>query len=210
MQNLLFSLINTEKSLRHGAFFFDDTAVSSTATATSSSGTSWNSTTVILRQTPIIHGEALTAEDFVEFISNVALNSDLPPTLLRPPAVSRILASKACKRAIKFGDKLSMESCEALLQNLLATDLPFQCAHGRPSLVPLLQLGGRTDGKIKSKLNSKIYGPQNIPFSLTKGFSQPKNHFNRNSALHDENVSSSRLNYSNVFKYLPSLDRQDH
>ena len=40
-----------------------------------------------------------------------------------------------------FNDELSKEQCEVLVTKLAACKFPFQCAHGRPSLVPLLDLG---------------------------------------------------------------------
>lgn len=33
--------------------------------------------------------------------------------------------------AIKFGDPLTLEECESLVQSLSQCKLPFQCAHGR-------------------------------------------------------------------------------
>ncbi|KAG7097308.1 hypothetical protein E1B28_004670 [Marasmius oreades] len=52
-----------------------------------------------------------------------------------------LVNSKACRGAIMFNDTLSDEQCERLLKQLSATALPFQCAHGRPSLVPLTNFG---------------------------------------------------------------------
>ena len=40
-----------------------------------------------------------------------------------------------------FNDVLSKEECEALVQRLATCAFPFQCAHGRPSMVPLVNLG---------------------------------------------------------------------
>lgn len=45
--------------------------------------------------------------------------------------------SKACRSAIMFGDTLTKSECELLVQNLTECFLPFQCAHGRPSVIPL-------------------------------------------------------------------------
>ena len=42
--------------------------------------------------------------------------------------------------AIKFGDPLTLTECKDLLKSLTKCKLPFQCAHGRPSVVPLIQL----------------------------------------------------------------------
>ncbi|CCF59644.1 hypothetical protein KAFR_0H02350 [Kazachstania africana CBS 2517] len=48
-----------------------------------------------------------------------------------------IFNSKACRSAIMFGDNLLLNECEILLKNLTACKMPFQCAHGRPSVVPI-------------------------------------------------------------------------
>ena len=42
--------------------------------------------------------------------------------------------------AIKFGDELSLEQCASVLRRLARCRLPFQCAHGRPSCVPLYNI----------------------------------------------------------------------
>ena len=44
-----------------------------------------------------------------------------------------------------FNDALSHEECTKLLNRLVQCAFPFQCAHGRPSMVPLLDLGRETD-----------------------------------------------------------------
>jgi DNA mismatch repair ATPase MutL len=93
---------------------------------------------VRLTQVPVIHGEALNAQDFVvtEYSRWMA-----PRSMLRPPSVQRIAASKACRSAVRFGDVLDHAACADIMVKLSRTDLPFQCAHGRPSVVPLLLLG---------------------------------------------------------------------
>lgn len=40
-----------------------------------------------------------------------------------------------------FNDKLSRDECEQLVHRLSRCAFPFQCAHGRPSMVPLAGLG---------------------------------------------------------------------
>ena len=42
--------------------------------------------------------------------------------------------------AIMFNDKLELDQCERLVHQLSKTVFPFQCAHGRPSMVPLTAL----------------------------------------------------------------------
>jgi DNA mismatch repair protein MutL len=108
------------------------------ALPSSSSGTA-----VELTSVPCVHDTALKKADFVEFVSSLAsqrLVGSLPSALCRPPAVTRILASRACRSAIKFGDELSLPECEMLVSRLATTDFPFQCAHGRVSVKPVLPL----------------------------------------------------------------------
>eukprot|EP00045_Choanoeca_perplexa_P010293 m.103580 g.103580 ORF g.103580 m.103580 type:complete len:157 (+) comp15226_c0_seq4:47-517(+) len=57
-----------------------------------------------------------------------------------PPLIQDVLNTRACHGAIKFGDPLSKEDQTNLLEQLSACKLPFQCAHGRPSLYPLVDL----------------------------------------------------------------------
>jgi len=39
-----------------------------------------------------------------------------------------------------FNDPLSLEQCSRLVLQLSQSILPFQCAHGRPSIAPLVPL----------------------------------------------------------------------
>ena len=55
------------------------------------------------------------------------------------PTIFKVLASHACHGAIKFGDFLQMKTCVKMIQDLAMCQLPFQCAHGRPSIAPLLR-----------------------------------------------------------------------
>jgi DNA mismatch repair protein MLH3 len=54
-----------------------------------------------------------------------------------PKGLLGLINSRACRGAIMFNDSLSNEQCERLMSQLAETAFPFQCAHGRPSLVPL-------------------------------------------------------------------------
>ncbi|KAJ6539720.1 hypothetical protein B0H19DRAFT_370767 [Mycena capillaripes] len=58
-----------------------------------------------------------------------------------PQQLLDLVNSKACRGAIMFNDSLTHGQCEKLIENLCRTAFPFQCAHGRPSLVPLIDLG---------------------------------------------------------------------
>ncbi|BGP28900.1 DNA mismatch repair protein [Rhodotorula toruloides] len=69
-----------------------------------------------------------------------------------PPVLLELINSKACRGAIMFNDVLTTAQASTLLAQLAETSFPFQCAHGRPSLVPVVNLpavpqgGGRAGG----------------------------------------------------------------
>ncbi|KAK4057695.1 DNA mismatch repair protein [Microbotryomycetes sp. JL221] len=71
------------------------------------------------------------------------VDSDLPwHAVVRqcPSILIDLINSKACRGAIMFNDELTPDQCRKLLKQLAKTTFPFQCAHGRPSLVPLVNL----------------------------------------------------------------------
>ena len=57
-----------------------------------------------------------------------------------PQGILDMLNSRSCRSAIMFNDILTLGQCETLIQKLSACHFPFQCAHGRPSMIPLLEL----------------------------------------------------------------------
>ncbi|XP_023582159.1 DNA mismatch repair protein Mlh3 isoform X2 [Trichechus manatus latirostris] len=57
-----------------------------------------------------------------------------------PLTVQKVLASQACHGAIKFNDDLSLAESHRLIEALSSCKLPFQCAHGRPSMLPLADI----------------------------------------------------------------------
>lgn len=58
----------------------------------------------------------------------------------KPTAVSEILAYRACHSAVRFGDQLTHDECCRIISELAQCRLPFQCAHGRPTLHPIMAL----------------------------------------------------------------------
>ncbi|OTA53303.1 hypothetical protein K449DRAFT_390402 [Hypoxylon sp. EC38] len=58
-----------------------------------------------------------------------------------PQGILEMINSRACRSSIMFNDLLSHEECVDLVERLANCVLPFQCAHGRPSMVPLVDLG---------------------------------------------------------------------
>ncbi|KAK5189469.1 DNA mismatch repair protein [Exophiala xenobiotica] len=51
-----------------------------------------------------------------------------------PTLMIEMLKSRSCRTAIMFNDELSLEECTQLVRRLSQCTLPFQCAHGRPTL----------------------------------------------------------------------------
>lgn len=58
-----------------------------------------------------------------------------------PQGIIDMLNSRACRSAVMFNDELSHDQCKTLISRVAECSFPFQCAHGRPSLVPLVDLG---------------------------------------------------------------------
>ncbi|KAL4238879.1 DNA mismatch repair protein [Mactra antiquata] len=94
--------------------------------------------------------QVLMREYLSVFMSTTAVHGVLPQT------IHKVLCSLACHGAIKFGDKLNTEECTKLINDLSLCDLPFQCAHGRPSVMPLFdtkRLEHLSSTKVKQKPN---------------------------------------------------------
>ncbi len=47
------------------------------------------------------------------------------------------LATMSCKAAVKGNDRLSMEEADALIEELLTLENPFNCPHGRPTIIAM-------------------------------------------------------------------------
>ncbi|KAI5198007.1 hypothetical protein E4T39_06974 [Aureobasidium subglaciale] len=63
-----------------------------------------------------------------------------------PKGILQLLNSRACRSAVMFNDKLTLEQCQRLVAEVAGTAFPFICAHGRNSMVPLVYLDGGEDG----------------------------------------------------------------
>jgi DNA mismatch repair ATPase MutL len=116
--------------------------------------------TLVFNKVPQIHGEALLPSDFLDYLHHhCLLKSPIPK------CVHRILASKACRAAVKFGDALELETCSDIIAKLSSCDIPYNCAHGRPSMFPLLNIEHSTKTKQQNISNKK---PQYMNLLITK------------------------------------------
>jgi DNA mismatch repair protein MLH3 len=75
-----------------------------------------------------------------------------------PEGLVDMINSRACRSAIMFNDDLGLHQCEELIKRLADCVFPFMCAHGRPSLVPLVELGkiGQEDHEVKFNIDTYI------------------------------------------------------
>lgn len=89
---------------------------------------------------PIVFGVKMILDDVTEFLEYIYENISLPSASLKPPSFHRIISSLSCKKAIKFGDVISKEKASKILMHLCETKIPFQCAHGRPTVAPLAKI----------------------------------------------------------------------
>ncbi|NXT58145.1 MLH3 protein, partial [Pluvianellus socialis] len=102
-----------------------------------------NSSLILVRKVPLCFIEREANElrrkrppvtkSIVELVQTTGggARGTLPLTFLK------VLASQACHGAIKFNEHLSLEESCRLIEALSSCQLPFQCAHGRPSMMPL-------------------------------------------------------------------------
>ncbi|CAG7558386.1 unnamed protein product [Fusarium equiseti] len=75
-----------------------------------------------------------------------------------PRGILELLHSRACRSAIMFNDVLTIQQCEGLIARLSRCAFPFQCAHGRPSMAPLVDLGsgGKFGGWQETEKQNKV------------------------------------------------------
>lgn len=90
--------------------------------------------------------------------TSASFTSDKAPSWVQrlascPEGIVELVNSRACRSAIMFNDELDVEQCKRLITRLAACIFPFMCAHGRPSMVPLVDLGKLGDYKRHSELD---------------------------------------------------------
>lgn len=87
---------------------------------------------IALRAIPVIYGNPDPKSLFYEIIENIDLNNKY---LLS--TIDKVFYTMACKSAIKAGDKLSYKEMSELLEQLRRCDNPFNCPHGRPTIIKM-------------------------------------------------------------------------
>lgn len=90
--------------------------------------------TFIVRAVPA----CLANEDIGEVIKGVLddLMNDKPPTTMQGK-IERMITYMACRSAIKFGQKLSIDEMQSLILQMEKLKRPYTCPHGRPTSVSI-------------------------------------------------------------------------
>lgn len=108
---------------------------------------------VSVGRVPCVDGRALGVADLQDYLAQLERTGG---ARAMPSGIVSALASRACRSAIKFGDALDGPACAAMVEDLKRTTMPFQCAHGRPTCVPIL------DVQRLAKIGRKLRG--GVPF----------------------------------------------
>ncbi|KAJ5281447.1 hypothetical protein N7478_006819 [Penicillium angulare] len=99
-----------------------------------------------------LYGDDITSMDAVK--EDSAPHSWVQKMSGCPQSIFDLLNSRACRGAIMFNDPLSIDDCRALVSRLSKCAFPFQCAHGRPSMIPILDLRPQPDHKSEALYES--------------------------------------------------------
>lgn len=73
-------------------------------------------------------------EVFMEVLDELTSMGDVRKT---PQVIDEKIASMACKSAVKGNSTMTKEECKELLNQLLELENPYNCPHGRPTVITL-------------------------------------------------------------------------
>ena len=71
---------------------------------------------------------------FIKILDELSHETNLDRT---PDVINYKIASMACKASVKGNTKMTKEEMEALLDELLTLDNPYNCPHGRPTIISM-------------------------------------------------------------------------
>ena len=88
-----------------------------------------------IREVPVdLYGCENEKEMFVEVLDELLADSNLDRT---PDVINYKIASMACKASVKGNMKISPREMEELLDELMTLDNPYNCPHGRPTIISM-------------------------------------------------------------------------
>ena len=71
---------------------------------------------------------------FIQILDELSHETNLDRT---PDVINYKIASMACKASVKGNTRMSVLEMEALLDELLTLDNPYNCPHGRPTIISM-------------------------------------------------------------------------
>ncbi len=83
---------------------------------------------IVIEGVPDIY-RSFSRDDFREILNSLSIKRHLPERM------NELLATMACKAAIKAGKKMSKQEMMQLITDLFACETPFFCPHGRPTMI---------------------------------------------------------------------------
>ncbi|MCY6483905.1 DNA mismatch repair endonuclease MutL [Clostridium aestuarii] len=89
--------------------------------------------TISIREVPILLGKADAKKFFLEILDNIKNMGTGKTTEVK----YNTIASLSCKAAIKANHSLSIEEMLTLIEQLRYLDEPFNCPHGRPTIIKM-------------------------------------------------------------------------
>ena len=95
--------------------------------------------TILITGLPSVCDRLASVNDFLDFVKELG---HFTGGEIKPAFVKNVLASNACRYAVMFGDSLEHEQCLELIASLAQCTNCFICAHGRPSIIPLMDMKG--------------------------------------------------------------------
>jgi DNA mismatch repair protein PMS2 len=83
-------------------------------------------------EVPTLSGESFGEREFREVLSSIREKGEKKVLFKR---MREIIASKACRKSIMVGQDLTRKEMERLISDLAKTQRPWNCPHGRPTLI---------------------------------------------------------------------------
>ncbi|KRY18950.1 DNA mismatch repair protein Mlh3 [Trichinella patagoniensis] len=105
----------------------------------------------------ISQNSCITARFLKSVFQQILEFGSLPSRRKLPSIFRRSFADWACRGAIRFGDRLTLNQCQNLIRQLVECEAPFHCAHGRRSVVPLFNLSS-LDSRSANNLTKEEFG----------------------------------------------------
>ena len=88
-----------------------------------------------MRAIPVdLFGASSVKDMFLEILDELTHETSLSRT---PDLINYKIASMACKASVKGNTSMTREELEALLDELLTLDNPYNCPHGRPTIISM-------------------------------------------------------------------------